>query len=51
MLADRDYPLAADADLYAWSAAGGPLPVDESEPKPTRPEPVGAALETAAADE
>jgi len=25
--------------------------VDESEPKPTRPEPVGAALETAAADE
>lgn len=51
MLADSDYPLAADADLYAWSAAGGPLPVDESEPKPTRPEPVGAALETAAADE
>lgn len=51
MLGDRDYPLAADADLYAWSAAGGPLPVDESEPKPTRPEPVGAALETAAADE
>ncbi|WP_313440713.1 hypothetical protein [Stenotrophomonas sp.] len=51
MLADRDFPLVADADLYAWSAAGGPLPVDESEPKPTRPEPVGAALETSAADE
>lgn len=51
MLADRDYPLVADADLYAWSAAGGPLPVDESEPKPTHPEPVGAALETSAADE
>ncbi|WP_303636914.1 hypothetical protein [Stenotrophomonas tuberculopleuritidis] len=51
MLADHDYPLLADADLYAWSAAGGPLPVDESQPKPTHPEPVGAALETSAADE
>lgn len=51
MLADRDFPLLADADLYAWSAAGGPLPVDESEPKPTRPEPVAEHLETAAADE
>lgn len=51
MLADRDYPLLADADMHAWSAAGGPLPVDESQPKPTRPEPVGAALETSAADE
>lgn len=51
MLADRDYPLLAEADMYAWSAAGGPLPVDESQPKPTRPEPVGAALETSAADE
>lgn len=51
MLADRDYPLLAEADMHAWSAAGGPLPVDESQPKPTRPEPVGAALETSAADE
>ena len=51
MLADRDSPLLADADLHAWSAAGGPLPVDESQARPTRPEPVAAALETAAADE
>ena len=51
MLADRDFPLLADADLHAWSAAGGPLPVDESQAKPTRPEPVAAGLETAAADE
>ncbi|MEG0186693.1 MAG: hypothetical protein RR704_24905, partial [Stenotrophomonas sp.] len=51
MLADRDYPLLAEADMHAWSAAGGPLPVDESQPKPTHPEPVGAALETSAADE
>ncbi|MBD7953585.1 hypothetical protein H9654_05125 [Stenotrophomonas sp. Sa5BUN4] len=51
MLADRDFPLLADADLHAWSAAGGPLPVDESQARPTRPEPVAAALETAAADE
>jgi hypothetical protein len=51
MLADRDYPLLAEADMHAWSAAGGPLPVDESQAKPTRPEPVGAALETSAADE
>ncbi|PSD11776.1 hypothetical protein C7E15_19130, partial [Stenotrophomonas maltophilia] len=51
MLADRDYPLVADADLYAWTAAGGPLPVDESQAKPSRPEPASATLETAAADE
>ncbi|KAF1015014.1 MAG: hypothetical protein GAK31_02502 [Stenotrophomonas maltophilia] len=51
MQADRDFPLVAHADMYAWMAAGGPLPVDESNPKPTRPEPAGAALETAAADE
>ena len=50
MLADRDYPLVADADLYAWTAAGGPLPVDESQAKPS-PEPASATLETAAADE
>src|SRR3989304_2207025 len=51
MLADRDYPLVADADLYAWTAAGGPLPVDESQSRPSRPEPASATLETAAADE
>lgn len=51
MLADRDYPLVADADLYAWTAAGGPLPVDESQSKPSRPEPASATLETTAADE
>ena len=51
MLADRDYPLLAEADLYAWTAAGGPLPVDESQSKPSRPEPASAALETTAADE
>ena len=51
MLADRDYPLVADAGLYAWTAAGGPLPVDESQSRPSRPEPAGTALETTAADE
>lgn len=51
MLADPDFPLLADADLHAWSAAGGPLPVDESQAKPTRSEPMAAGLETAAADE
>jgi hypothetical protein len=43
--------LARDADLYAWAAAGGPVPVDESQPQPSRPEPATAGLETAAADE
>lgn len=51
MLADADFPLLADADLHAWTAAGAPLPVDESEAKPSRPEPLAPALETAAADE
>jgi hypothetical protein len=51
MLGDRDYPLVADADLYAWTAAGGPLPVDESQSKPSRPEPASTTLETTAADE
>lgn len=51
MLADPDLMLARDADLYAWFAAGGPLPVDESQSHPTRPEPATAGLETAAADE
>jgi len=51
MLADPDLMLARDADLSAWAAAGGPVPVDESQPQPSRPEPATAGLETAAADE
>ncbi|WP_421569779.1 hypothetical protein [Stenotrophomonas sp. PD6] len=51
MLADPELTLARDADLYAWFAAGGPVPVDESQPQPSRPEPATAGLETAAADE
>lgn len=51
MLADADFPLLANADLHAWFAAGGPLPVDESQSRPTRPEPLAAGLETAPADE
>lgn len=51
MLADPDLAVVRDADLYAWFAAGGPVPVDESEPQPSRPEPATAGLETAAADE
>ncbi|MFL9583258.1 hypothetical protein [Stenotrophomonas sp. AB1(2024)] len=51
MLADPELMLARDADLYAWFAAGGPVPVDESQPQPSRPEPATAGLETAAADE
>lgn len=51
MLADADFPQLADADLHAWFAAGGPLPVDESQARPTRPEPAAAGLETTAADE
>ncbi|MEG2802978.1 hypothetical protein [Stenotrophomonas sp.] len=46
MLADPDLALARDADLYAWFAAGGPVPVDESQPQPSRPEPATAGLET-----
>jgi hypothetical protein len=51
MLADAELDIARDADLYAWYAAGGPIPVDESQPQPSRPEPAGAALETSDADE
>lgn len=51
MLADPDLAVARDADLYAWFAAGGPVPVDESQPQPSRPEPATAGLETAGADE
>ncbi|PZU26123.1 MAG: hypothetical protein DI584_12425 [Stenotrophomonas sp.] len=51
MLADPALDTARDADFHAWYAAGGPIPVDESQPQPSRPEPAGAALETADADE
>lgn len=50
MLADPQLALAGDADFLAWYAAGGPLPVDESQPQPSRPEPAGAALETVDAE-
>jgi hypothetical protein len=50
MLADPDLAIARNVDLNAWYAAGGPLPVDESQPQPTRPEPAGAALETVDAE-
>jgi len=46
MLADPALAVARDADLYAWFAAGGPVPVDESQPQPSRPEPATAGLET-----
>lgn len=51
MLADPELATARDADFYAWFAAGGPVPVDESEPQPGRAESATAVLETAAADE
>ncbi|MGV8961536.1 MAG: hypothetical protein ACOH1V_14325 [Stenotrophomonas sp.] len=51
MLADPDLPLAREADFYAWFAAGGPMPVDESQPQPARPLPVTAALETVDGDQ
>lgn len=50
MLADPELALAREADFHAWVAAGGPLPVDESQPQPSRPEPATAALETVDAD-
>lgn len=51
MLADPDLALARDADFYAWFAAGGPIPVDESQPQPTRPAPAAAGLETVDVEE
>lgn len=53
MLADPDIGLVREADFYAWFAAGGPVPVDESQAQPTRPAPATAALglETADGDE
>ncbi|MCW4456467.1 hypothetical protein OK348_16935 [Flavobacterium sp. MXW15] len=51
MLADPELALARDADFYAWFAAGGPIPVDESQPQPTRPAPAAAGLETVDAED
>ncbi len=51
MLADPELALAQQADFLAWYAAGGPLPVDESQPQPSRPEPAGMALETVDAED
>lgn len=50
MLADPAFAIAREADFHAWYAAGGPMPVDESQPQPSRPEPAGAALETVDAE-
>ncbi|HVJ36840.1 MAG TPA: hypothetical protein VM687_03430 [Stenotrophomonas sp.] len=51
MLADPDLALARQADFYAWFAAGGPIPPDESEPRPTAPDLAAAGLETTTDDE
>jgi hypothetical protein len=50
MLVDPELELAREADFHAWVAAGGPLPVDESQPQPSRPEPATAGLETVDAE-
>jgi len=52
MLADPDFALARQADFYAWSAAGGPVPPDESEPRAiSGPDMAAAGLETVSDDE
>lgn len=51
MLTDPELALARDADFHAWYAAGGPLPVDESQAQPGRAEPAGGALETVDAED
>lgn len=51
MLADPELPLARQADFYAWFAAGGPVPADESEPRPTAPDLAAAGMETVTDDE
>lgn len=51
MLADPELALAQDADFHAWYAAGGPVPVDESQAQPGRTEPAGTALETVDAED
>lgn len=51
MLADPDLDVARDADFHAWFAAGGPIPVDESQPQPTRSVTATIGLETVDGDE
>lgn len=52
MLADPDFALARQADFYAWFAAGGPVPPDESEPRASAgPDMAAAGLETVSDDE
>lgn len=51
MLADADLALARQADFYAWFAAGGPIPPDESEPRPTKVDMAAAGLETVTDEE
>ncbi|MGB3393050.1 MAG: hypothetical protein WA956_06280 [Stenotrophomonas sp.] len=51
MLADPELTLAETADFHAWYAAGGPVPVDESQASPGRAEPASAALETVDAED
>ncbi|MDG2525109.1 hypothetical protein P6166_07045 [Stenotrophomonas sp. HITSZ_GD] len=51
MLADPDLALARQADFYAWFAAGGPVPADESQPRPTAPDLAAAGMETVTDDE
>ncbi|MCL1551099.1 hypothetical protein [Xanthomonas nasturtii] len=46
MLADPDLELARAADLYAWYAAGHPVPADESGAHATAAEQPSAPLET-----
>lgn len=45
MLADPQLALARQADFYAWFAAGGPIPPDESEPQPMRAQMAAAGRE------
>ncbi|HEY0333065.1 MAG TPA: sigma-70 region 4 domain-containing protein [Stenotrophomonas sp.] len=47
MQADPQLALARQADFYAWFAAGGPIPPDESESQPVRTERVAAGLQGA----
>ena len=46
MLVDPELALARQSDFYAWFAAGGPVPVDESESRPVVAQPASAGLET-----
>lgn len=45
MLSDVEFETAREADFYAWVAAGGPLPADESEPRSSAAVPAAAGLE------